>query len=308
MNCFDGLKIASNVEYVTDVKIDEFEKDKKGNLIYKCKVPFLLTIKINYSKPEIFIEFTGKILGKQYPQLISIDTIRQCFENINALGICTLNIDKLINDSNVMSCDVTADVECYDIKKMCSYIRNNISSYRNYTARQHRNGNLSVMKNVTSKTAMKKLTIYNKETEINRANNSTFRETYGITNTDFQHKCRFELSLNSQKQIRDTLHIADTSLMSVLQSPATPISDFVDEILADETITTTNNMREYIIQLVLRDCHDDIEEVEAKLRPKYSRGNNMSKILAPYRAALSKKTSDGGDNMRNDIMQMLVSK
>ena len=169
MIAFDKLKISSKIEYVTNINLNEFEKDKKGNFMYKQKVPYLLTIKINYTMPEVFIEFTGKVLGKQYPQLISLDTIRQCFENINALGICTLDIDNLINDSVVCSCDVTTDVECDDIKGMCSYIRNNISSYRLYTPRQHRNGNFTVSKNVTGKTAMKKLTIYDKEAEINRA-------------------------------------------------------------------------------------------------------------------------------------------
>ena len=308
MITFDGLKISSKVAYITNVNRSMFDEDKKGNLIYKQKVPFHLMIKINYGMPEVFIEFTGKVLGKQYPQLISLDTIRQCFENINALGICTLDIDSLINDSVVTSCDVTTDVNCTDVKKICSYIRNNVSSYRLYTPRQHRNGNFTITKNVTSKTSMKKLTIYDKEKEMSRDKNRTFRNTYGIDDTDFQGKCRFELTLNSQAQIRDALHIADTSLLSVLRSAASPISDFVDEILASETAINPTTKQEYFIQLVLRDCHFDMEEVEAKLRPLYARGNNMSKILAPYRSALNKIDRDSGLNMRSEIMNMIVSK
>lgn len=308
MITFDKLKISSRIEYVTNINLNNFEKDKKGNLMYKQKVPYLLTIKINYSMPEVFIEFTGKVLGKQYPQLISLDTIRQCFENINALGICTLDIDNLINDSVVCSCDVTTDVECDDIKGMCSYIRNNISSYRLYTPRQHRNGNFTVSKNVTGKTAMKKLTIYNKEAETNRAENRTFRNMYGIDGNDFKGKCRFELSLDSQAQIRDSLQITDTHLMSVLQSSAHPISDFMDKVLADDISMSATSKKDYIIKLVLQDCHYDIEEVEAKMRNFHSRGNNMSKILAPYRKALNETNSSANENiMRNKIMGMIVS-
>lgn len=308
MIAFDKLKISSRIEYVTNINLNEFEKDKKGNLMYKQKVPYLLTIKINYTMPEVFIEFTGKVLGKQYPQLISLDTIRQCFENINALGICTLDIDNLINDSVVCSCDVTTDVECDDIKGMCSYIRNNISSYRLYTPRQHRNGNFTVAKNVTDKTAMKKLTIYNKEAEMNLAKHRSFKNMYGIDGNDFKGKCRFELSLDNLVQIRDSLQISDTNLMSVLQSSANPISDFMDKVLAKDCTIVTTSIKDYMIKLVLEDCHYDIEEVEAKMRCLYSRGNNMSKILAPYRKALNETDSATNENnMRNKIMGMLVS-
>jgi hypothetical protein len=155
---------------------------------------------------------------------------------------------------------------------------------------------------------MKKLTIYDKEAEINRAENRTFRNMYGIDGNDFKGKCRFELSLDSQAQIRDSLQIADTHLMSVLQSSAHPISDFMDKVLADTNSISTTSKRDYIIKLVLADCHYDIEEVEAKMRNFYSRGNNMSKILAPYRKALNETDSATNENnMRNKIMGMLVS-
>lgn len=308
MITFDKLKIASKLEYIDNINIREFDKDKKGNLLYKQTKPFMLTIKVNYGMPEVFIEFTGKVLGKQYPQLISLDTIRQCLENINAIGICTIDIDRFLEDSEVCACDVTTDVECKDIVKMCSYMRNHISSYRLYVPRQLRNGNFTINKNVTTKTSMKKLTIYDKEKEIQRAENKDFRDTYGISAADFHNKCRFELNLNSKEQIREALKINDTSLMSVLHSTATPISDFVDDILADDILPSTTSIQEYKIQLVLQDCHYDIEEVEAKLRHFYAKGNNMSKILAPYRAALTNREVESDGNMKEAILGLVVSK
>lgn len=308
MITFDRLKLSSRVEYISDIDLNEFEQDKKGNLMFKQKAPFLLTIKVNYSRSEVFLEFTGKVLGQQYHQLISADTIRQCFENINAIGICTLDIDSIIEDSIVYSCDVTTDVECNDIKRICSFMRNNISSYRQYTPRQHYNGNLTIMKNVTVKTYMKKLTIYNKEAEMNRSENRSFRNKYGIDSSDFRGKCRFELALNSQALIRNALHITNTNLMSVLNSTACPISDFVNDILSDDAAATPTTKQDYFVHLVLSDCHYDLEEVEAKLRPLYARGNNMSKILAPYRKALNNMDNNRDGNIRDEIMQMIVSK
>lgn len=309
MITFDKLKIVSKLQYIDIIKIDEFDKDKMGNLIYKQTKPFTLTIKVNYKKSELFIEFTGKILGKQYPQLISIDTIRQCFENINAIGICTADIDNLLYDSEVCACDVTTDVECKDIAKVCAYMRNNVSSYRKYTPRQLRNGNFIINKNVTTKTYMKKLTIYDKEQEIQRTENKGFMDSYGIDASHFRNKCRFELTLNSKEQIRNALNIEDTGLMSVLKSTATPISDFVNEILTDDIPSSSiTSFQDYIVKLVLKDCHDDMEEVEAKLRQFYAKGNNMSKILAPYRTALNNRGTDGNENMKKTILGLIVSK
>ena len=54
------------------------------------------SVSVDYRKKrsnrELLIEFTGKILEDAYPELISSTNIRQCFENINKLGICQLNI------------------------------------------------------------------------------------------------------------------------------------------------------------------------------------------------------------------------
>lgn len=56
------------------------------------KSPNLL-IKIDYIKSEVIIEFTGKILGSRYPELISLNNIGQCFQNIEKLGFCKFEVN-----------------------------------------------------------------------------------------------------------------------------------------------------------------------------------------------------------------------
>lgn len=72
-------------------------------------------IKIDYTKKEVVIEFSGKILGDRYPELISINNIGQCFRNIEKLGFCKFDMD-LIMKAEVVSCDVTKDIPCGDIQ------------------------------------------------------------------------------------------------------------------------------------------------------------------------------------------------
>jgi hypothetical protein len=112
------------------------------------------------------------------------------------------------------------------------------------------------------------------------------------------------MNLNSIAQIRTSLGIADTRLMSVLTSTRNPIIDFLDDIVAntDEMIPLTDKQT-YMTALVLRDCHDDLAEVEAKMRQLYSKGTNISKIMKPYRDALAKKSES--KFTKTDLLQML---
>lgn len=63
-------------------------------------------MEIDYDENELVIEFSGKILGKDYPQLISRET----------------------------KCDVTMDIQCDDISGLASYINGNVKSHRQYVS------------------------------------------------------------------------------------------------------------------------------------------------------------------------------
>lgn len=73
---------------------------------------------INYQHNELILEFTGKILLDKYPSLINRDNIKDCLSEINKLDICSLDTDAIIQDSEVVKCDVTKDVEFEYIDKI----------------------------------------------------------------------------------------------------------------------------------------------------------------------------------------------
>ena len=308
MLTFDKLKIVTNIDYIQIDDIDRFQQTIKNNTLtelkYNITSPYLLYIEIDYLEKELVIEFSGKILGSDYKKLISTETIRQCFENINSLGVCSLDVEAILADAIVVKCDVTQDVYCADIPSVTNYIRSNISNYQSYAAKLLRNGNFVVDKNVTTRQAKKRLTIYDKGKEMNRIDNRKFMNEYNIPDTEFDNVCRFEINLNSIAQIKSSLGITDTRLMSVLTSTKNPILDFLDDVVADtDRVIPLTDKQSYITALVLQDCNNDLAEVETKMRQLYSKGTNLSKVMKPYRDALAKKSES--KFTKADLLQML---
>ncbi len=305
---FDKIKLISSINNINVINENAFEKIVKNDVITSLKfnriTPYLLYIEIDFLENELVIEFSGKILGSDYKKLISAATIRQCFENINSLGVCTLGVEEIMEDAIVVKCDVTRDVYCEDTSSITNYIRSNISNYQSYTPKLLRNGNFVVEKNVTTRQSKKRLTIYNKNKEMNRIDNRKFMDEYNIPDTEFDNVCRFEINLNSIAQIKSSLGITDTRLMSVLTSTKNPIIDFLDDIVADtDSVIPLTDKQSYLTALVLQDCNNDLAEVEAKMRQLYSKGTNLSKIMKPYRDALAKKNES--KFTKTDLLQML---
>ncbi len=305
---FDKLKIVSDIENIEILKQNDFDEIVKNNYTVALKFymtyPFHLYIEIDYVSRELVIEFTGKILGVDYPKLISLDNIRQCFENINKMGLCYLNIDAIISDSKVVKCDVTKDCPCDDISTLTAFIRSNISNYYQFSARQLRNGNFIVEKNVTSKQSKKRLTIYDKSKQMNKSENKKFMENYNIEPAVFDGLCRFEMNLNSVAQIKSSLDVPDTNLLTVLSATKNPIQEFMNDVVADtDASVPLTDKQSYFAYLVLQDCNYDLAQVEAKMRQFYSKNTYFARVMQPYREALNRMSEH--QFTKKDLLNML---
>ena len=266
-------------------------------------IPVCSGIKIDYIKREVVTEFSAKILGEDYPQLISKDTIHKCFQNINRKGIGAFDIDKMIKTAQVVSCDVTKDIPFDDIPQLTTYIRGHLTNYQQYVCQFLRNGNLELRKNVTTKKYKKRLVIYDKEREMNRAENRPFVGTYGDEN--FIGKCRFEMNLTSKYQIRETLNIQSNDLGTVLRSKENPILSFIQETVGPREGTPRyNNRKTYLVSLVLKDCNYDLAQVEEKMRSFYGRGTDFKKIMKPYREYYDMDYQEDRDIL-NELLALL---
>jgi len=306
---FDKLKIVADIRAIKICDESRFKLVEQDGVVSSLKYyqehPFLLKIKVDYECGEVVIEFCGKILGKDYPKLISKDTILQCFQAIDALGFCKIDIDAMM-DAEVVKCDVTKDIPVSDVSQVTEYIRSHVRNYQQYLCSKMKNGNVVVNKNVVSNKTKKRMTIYDKGNEMRRSANRPFVEEHGLE-AAFSGMCRFELNLDSKEQIRKALRIADTKLMTVLSAEVNPISDFLDEVVEPREAVPMTDKKSYLTMLVLKDCEYDLEKVEARMRQLYpSKGTSISKVMEPYKAMMEQIGGQQGAEVWEDVRRKLT--
>lgn len=310
MNKYDRLKLVAPIESISVIDNKRYQENYRDGILYSRifmqTYPYKLSIELNFEKSEAIIEFSGKVLGKRYPELISVETINDCFQHINEVGICNIDV-KAMMEADVVSCDVTQDILLPNYQETLKMINANIRNRQAYTCRFLRTGSLSIEKNVVTSKYKKRLSIYNKEKEMSNVKNREFISSNDLSGK-FDNKCRFELNLKCKEQIRETLHIKDTKLSSVLTSSANPISEFINEILTDdpEGRPSAQGWKEYWQSLVLRDCGYDLEKVEVKLRQyKNPRSCSISKAMTPYRELSSAYNEEASTSSKSKLLRLL---
>ena len=114
-----------------------------------------------------------------------------------------------------------------------------------------------------------------------KSTGQAFKAIYGLEGR-YEGICRFEMNLNSQQAIRDTLAITGTTLEEVLRSGRNPIEDFLNDVIQEDTeANVQDTWKTYWQRLVLEDCGFDLAKVEAKLR-EY-KGGGIAKARRPFR-------------------------
>ena len=117
MILFDKLKLICSLDIVENINEQEFQTIAKDGCVtsykYQQDQPFYLLIRKDFLHNESVIEFTGKVLLDRYPELINLYNIRFCIEQINRLGLCEIDTDRLLETAIVAKCDVTTDKRNY---------------------------------------------------------------------------------------------------------------------------------------------------------------------------------------------------
>lgn len=313
MNTFDKMKIVSSIKNISNINDEKFQCIVKEGEIkeqkIKIKTPHLLEIRANYQEKELTIEFTSKILKDDCIQLINKNNIQQCLTNINQFGICTLNVEGIIVDGDVVKCDVSKDVDCQDCKSLTKQLRASVCNFNKYLVRNI-GGNFVIEKNVTTKGLKKRLTIYDKGSEVLLATNREFLasvEDKGALLDYFMGKVRFELNLNSKEQIRQSLGIKDTSIQSVLGSTSTPIWDFLNKVLDDGSdYNSRSTLNEFKNELLLKYCENDLAKVEAIVRSYSSPNSHISQMMKPYKELAIKLSENLSPNLKQQLRNLLL--
>lgn len=313
---FDKLKIVVNSSnYVDNIDTNEFNTIIKDEIITQYRFqqtsPYLLYIEKDIVDDELIIEFTGKILGPRYSELINRNNIRQCLENINALGLCSLDIDGILANGRIVKADVTIDCRCDNIPNLTREIKSCVKNNDRYTAIIKR-GNMVIEKNVKTNNRKIRLTIYDKEKEMNLQENRHWlksiknEEKHDLT-AFFKGKARFEMNLNSVKAIRDMLHVRENDMVSVLGAAADPIFSFLNDALVDNVVVKEVKTLHDAERMALLKEHDyDMKAMESVIKLFKSPNTNLSQAMKPYRELYNAHHKEEATSLKERLRGMLL--
>lgn len=286
---FDKFKIIAPMTAIDGYKDNPcFETTIKGGEILRYKFNYnrpSLHVIVTPSEFKVSMEFSGKILGEKYPNLISAENILECIDRINALGLFTLNTQQIIAEGVVGQCDVTVDLDGIDSERLSNFILAHISAPK-WTVETYRGG-IVIRKTVKTTKYQRRLTVYNKEAEMQKQSNLDF--LCEIENSQevvdyFKNKTRLELNLNSMQAIRDALNIESTSVQSVLNASANPIREAVlsaVKLSADEKEVKT--LRDFERCAVFEKYDFDLPKIREAISRFYDNRNSVNKTIAVYR-------------------------
>lgn len=314
MLTLDKIKIIAPVECITILNQGMLEsRMKNGTLVslsYTQTKPYMLYVEVNYKSNEAIVEFSGKILLDSYPELININNIKDCFNRINGIGFCQIDVEMIRKYGRVCVVDITKDIQYTDVFSLSEWLRTHIINHRKYLARNI-SGNLIIEKNVKTKAYKRRLVVYDKGKELHRAENQEFISS--LTDPDgllsyFNGRIRFEYNLNSCQSIRQVLNISDTTIDNILNSNESPIKDFLNEVVAEDTeadsVCLSWTDRKNLA--VLRDCEMDLAKVAAEIRTYASQGSHLSQMIKPYRELLSRLGGKSSRGFKTKLLGLLL--
>lgn len=315
MLTFDKLKIVVNSsKFIDNLNLNKFQTIVKDGKVtqyrYQQTTPYMLYIEKDLIDDELVIEFSGKVLGAKYPELINRTNIRQCFHIINTLGICTLDIDGILILGMVVKADVTKDIEYNDITSLSKELLSCIKNNERYNATME-GGNFIVEKKVKTSNRKIRLTIYDKEKEMNLAENQRWLQSLGYAEAEhitdyFRKKIRFELNLTSIKALKDNLHIRDTSLSSVLDAETSPILPFLDKVLVDNAeARVAKSVRDLERLAFMEKYGNDMKAIERAILPVKSPKTNLSQMMKQYRQLYNARHTKTSDSLKERLKNVL---
>lgn len=319
----DRIKIKANNKYLLDQQI-KFNKDydhRSGMLkgeYYSSKadgdVPYNLFIATSKTKQTLTLEFSSKVLQEDYPKLISKETIGDCLERINQLGICQIDTQGILQTGCITSMDVTTDVDLDLTSQVLDTLNERVGNYRRYKWEHYENEGIAFSRDVKSRDCKENLILYNKEKELQRHDNLPFLKS--IPNKHqmldyFKGKTRFELSLDTPRKIKRYTDVEDTYIMDVLNTNANPLLEVFNSVFGNAEACTPFKPQDYdtlTMDLLLAQYHNDLKQIEQTLRGVFKSRSGLTKRMNKIQVYLEGKraSTDKQMNTLQDIRDLLA--
>ena len=316
---FDTIKIKTKIEYLLDTYIPFNTRYNKGvctGEYYNSKsdnnVPYNLYIAVSYTKQTLTLEFSSKALLDDYPKLITRDTFRKCLENINALGICSLDVDAICEYYHVTKCDITRDVDYLLNDDVFNTLNLCVNNYRRFRWKHYENEGIRYTSDVKSRDCMESIVVYDKEKEIvkNKEFLSLVKEPDSIINY-FKDKVRFEMELNTAKQICKFLGVENTHVSNIWNSKANPLLNQFNKVFGntDKLVKYDSllNFEEYAMMAIIEKYDANLQAIRQDLKDNKiyspnSRGG-LDKRMNKFQA-LSERLSNEKNNSHHILREL----
>jgi hypothetical protein len=316
MITLDRIKLTTDKKYIrrldVDVTTTVMKNNKPYTIRYEQKIPYNLFISYSVESSKCIIEFSGKLLGDKYLELINVNNIHNCFDTINSLGFCELDAGGIIADSNVISCDITTDIAGITMPDKTA-IKACFKSLNKFQVQKYGNSGHVISKQVKTNNRKIRLSIYDKGKELRKRTNTPF---LGMVKDKaamleyFNGRFRLEANVRTVQQIKDLLLIETNEMLDVLNSNANALLTLFDEVFDFPEEPTKQlpaplsypNLRTIKNVLLLEACEFDMEKVELVLATALSPNTNKRK----YRAELKKLLNTVPQQNRNvEVMKKI---
>lgn len=312
----DTIKIRCNYKYLKEMKIPfniqyNQQKNKEHGRYFHSKyspaIPFNVYVATNNQHQTLEIEFSSKILRERYPELISRYTIRQCLENLNQLGICTVDVDGILRHGWIIRADVTKDVDLKLTDEILYALNQNIGDYKRFKCAHYAHRGITFTKDVVY--GKEEIKLYDKYQELLK-HSRKFVDTLPNRNEVMNHfygKTRFEIKLEGESQIRERLGVGN-GIEEFFDALDTPIREQFDRIfdMSAKVLDTSQcgGHIDWTMAYVLDAFKGDLKMIEQALRADsiFASRNGLSNIMKKYellKSVVSRKENEIIKQVRN---------
>ena len=305
----DTIKIRTNYKYLLEEKIafnitnsatKNIEIGRWYNTKHNPSIPFNVYIATNYIHQTLEIEFSSKILLERYPELISKYTIRQCLENLNKLGICTIDVDGVLNNGWVINAHITKDVDLRLTDDVLNSLNQNVSNYRRFKWEHYDHKGITFTKDVVY--GKEQIYIYNKYKEL-LSQSRKFIDS--LSNRKeimdyFAGKTRFEIRLESAAQIKEQLGVSNRidDFFNAINSAVREQFDRVFNVSAQPLdVSKCEGWIEWAMARLLDLFNFDLKQIDQCMRadgvfPSRNGHSNKMKLFEKVKSKVSRKENE----------------
>jgi len=299
MVTLDKIKILTNKNHIDWINPDVTTLLSKNNIYmgrrYSQNKPFKIYMDYSFMKDSCVIEFSSKLLIDRYPELINKNNIHDCFQNFVNIGLCKMDIDSVVSDCELLTCDITTDLSGIAQPDRLA-IKACISKPNKFRVQKYGNSGHVIDKLVKTPNRKLRMIIYDKGKELRKMPNAEF---IGMVNNKeamldyFKGKFRIEVNIKTKEQIRRLFNTETTSLLDVLNSKANPILTIFDEVFTFPEEQDQSNyempsplsytdLKTVKNALLLEKCEYDMEKIDIILNNTLSPNTDKSKYRTKF--------------------------